>query len=32
VDLRNPPSADELTRITTALRTLDEAGVLVYIG
>jgi hypothetical protein len=32
VDLRSPPSADELTQITTALRTLDEAGVLVYIG
>lgn len=32
VDVRNPPSADELTRITTALRMLDEAGVLVYIG
>lgn len=32
VDLRNPPSADELTQITMALRTLDEAGVLVYIG
>lgn len=32
VDLRNPPNLDELTQITTALRTLDEAGVLVFIG
>jgi hypothetical protein len=32
VDMLHPPSTDVLAQITAALRTLDQHGLLVYIG